>query len=122
MGFTKSKADPNLYLKVVEDELVILLLYVDDLSLTGNEKQVMESKKKLAEEFEMKDLGLMHYFLGLEVWQSSEGIFLNQGKYVVEILKRFNMLECKVMATPMDSNLKLLADDSLELVDVTHYR
>ena len=82
----------------------------------------MESKKKLAKEFEMKDLGLMHYFLGLEVWQSSEGIFLNQGKYVVEILKRFNMLECKVMATPMDSNLKLLADDSLELVDVTHYK
>ena len=82
----------------------------------------MESKKKLAEEFEMKDLGLMHYFLGLEVWQSSEGIFLNQGKYAVEILKRFNMLECKAMATPMDSNLKLLADDSSELVDVTQYR
>ena len=70
----------------------------------------------------MKDLGLMHYFLGLEVWKSSEGIFLNQGKYAVEILKRFNMLECKVMATPMDSNLKLLADDSSELVDMTHYR
>ena len=70
----------------------------------------------------MKDLGLMHYFLGLEVWKSSEGIFINQGKYVVEILKRLNMLKCKVMATPMDSNLKLLADDSLELVDVTHYR
>ena len=76
MGFTKSKADPNLYLKVVEDKPVILLLYVDDLFLTRNEKQVMESKKKLAEEFEMKDLGLMHYFLGLEVWQSSEGIFV----------------------------------------------
>ena len=56
MGFTKSKANPNLYLKVVEDELVILLLYVDDLSLIGNEKQIMESKKKLAEEFE-KNLG-----------------------------------------------------------------
>ena len=54
----------------------------------------------------------MHYFLGLEVWQSAEGIFLNQGKYVVEILKRFNMLECKALATPMDSNLKLLTDDS----------
>ena len=77
MGFTKSKADPNLYLKIVEDKLVILLLYVDDLFLTGNEKQVMESKTKLAEEFEMKDLGLMHYFLGLEVWKSSEEIFLN---------------------------------------------
>ena len=72
----------------------------------------MESKKKLAEEFEMKDLGLMHYFLGLEVWKILEGIFLNQGKYVVEILKRFNMLECKAMNTAMDSNLKLLADES----------
>ena len=68
MGFTKRKVDPNLYLKVVEDEPVILLVYVDDLFLTGNEKQIIESKKKLAEEFEMKDLGLMHYFLGLEVY------------------------------------------------------
>ena len=81
-----------------------------------------ESKKKIAEESGMKDLGLMHYFLGLKVWKSSEEIFLNQGKYVVEILKRFNMLEFKSMATPMDSNLKLLADDSSELVDMTHYR
>ena len=117
MGFSKNKVDHNLSYKVVKFVPIILLLYVDDLFLTGNEKQIMESKKKLTEEFEMKNLGLMHYFLGLEVWQSSEGIFLNQGKYVVEILKR-----CKVMATPMDSNLKLLADDSLELVVVTHYR
>ena len=122
VGFAKSKVDPNLSYKVVEDVPVILLLYVDDLFLTGNEKQIMERKKKLVEEFEMKYLGLMHYFLGLEIWQSSEEIFLNQGKYAVEILKRFNMLECKSMATPMDSNLKLLADNSLELVDATHYR
>ena len=61
MGFAKSNVDSNLYYKVVEDEPVILLLYVDDLYLTGNEKQIMESKKKLAEDFEMKDLGLMHY-------------------------------------------------------------
>ena len=67
MGFTKSKVDTNLYLKVVEGEPIILLLYVDELFLTGKEKHIMESKKKLAEEFEMKDLGLMHYFLGLEV-------------------------------------------------------
>ena len=110
MGFAKSKVNPNLYYKVVEDELVIL--YVDDLFLTGNEKQIVESKKKLVEEFEMKDLGLMHCFLGLKVWKSSEGIFLNRAKYVVEILKRLNMLERKAMATPMDSNLNLLADDS----------
>ena len=100
MGFAKSKVDPNLSYKVVEDVPIILLLYVDDLFLTGNGKQIMESKKKLAEEFEMKDLGLMHYFLGLEVWKSSEGIFLNQGKYAVEILKRFNMLEFRAMNTP----------------------
>ena len=92
------------------------------MNLTGNEKQIMESKKKLAEEFEMKDLGLMHYFLGLEVWQGLEGIFLNQGKYAVDILKRFNMLECKAMDTLVDSNLKLLVDNSSELVDATHYR
>ena len=70
----------------------------------------------------MKDLGLTHYFPGLEVLQNLEGIFLNKEKYAVEILKIFDMLECKAMATPMDSNLKLLADDSSKLVDVTHYR
>ena len=64
----------------------------------------------------------MHYFLGLEIWQSLEEMFLNQGKYAVDILKRLNMLKCKSMTTPIDSNLKLLDDDSSELVDATHYR
>ena len=66
----------------MDDEPVILLLYVDDLFLTRNEKQIVECKK-LAKEFEMKDLGLMHYFLGLEVWQIPEGIVLNHENYVV---------------------------------------
>ena len=70
----------------------------------------------------MKDLGLMHYFLGLEVWQSPEKIFLNQGKYEVEILKRFDMLECKSMNTPMEIKLKLLVDTSSELIDATLYK
>ena len=82
LGFIKSKDDPNLYFKVMDDEPVILLLYMDDLFPKGNEKQISEGKKKLAGEFLMKDLGLMHYFLGLEVWQSAEGIFLDQWKYV----------------------------------------
>ena len=77
MVFAKNKVDHNLSYKFVKFVPIILLLYVDDLFLKRNEKQIMESKKKLAEEFEMKDLGLMHYFLDLEVWQSSEGIFLN---------------------------------------------
>ena len=67
-----------------------------------------EASRRIQDE----NLGLMHYFLELEVWQSLEGIFLNQGKYVVEILKSFDMLDCKAMATPMDTNLKLLSDES----------
>jgi hypothetical protein len=56
---------------------------VDDLFLTDEEKLITDCKKKLVVEFEMKDIGLMHYFLSPEVWQSLEEIFLNQGKYVV---------------------------------------
>jgi hypothetical protein len=122
LGFTKSKADSNLYFKIMDNEPVILLLYVDDLFLTGEEKLIAECKRRLASEFEMKDLGLMHYFLGLEVWQSPERIFLNQGKYTVEILKRFDMLECKPMNTPMEAKLKLLVDTSSDLIDATLYR
>jgi hypothetical protein len=65
----------------------------------------------------MKDLGLMHCFLGLEVWQRSDEIFLSQGKYTIEILQRFEMMDCKSMTTPMMTNLKLLSDSSSDLVD-----
>jgi hypothetical protein len=68
LGFTKSSADPNLYFKVENGESVILLLYVDNLFLTSAEKLIIECKIKLAANFEMKYLGMMHYFLGLEVW------------------------------------------------------
>ena len=87
-------------MKVIDDAPIILLLYVDDLFLIGNGKQITKSKKKLVEEFKMKDLGLMHYFLRMEVWQSPEGIFMNKGKYAVEILKIFYMLDCKAWLHP----------------------
>ena len=60
MGFTKSKVDPNIYMKIMDDEPFILLLYVDDIFLAGNKKQIKDCKRKLVEELEMKDLGLMH--------------------------------------------------------------
>ena len=63
----------------------------------------------------------MHYFLGMEAWQNEDGIFLGQGKYVVEILKRFRMMDCKYMTTPMASNLKLLSIASSESVDAMMY-
>ena len=122
LGFTKSKVDSNLYYKFEGDGIMILLLYVDDLFLTGEDKPINECKKKLIAEFEMKDLGMMHYFLGLEVWQYPMDIFLNQGKYVVEILKRFGMMDCKAMAKSMASNLKLLCDTTSEIVVATVYR
>ena len=101
---------------------MILLLYVDDLFLTGDEELIADSKRMLTAEFEMKDLGPMHYFLGLEVWQNSDEIILSQGKYAMEILKRFGMMDCKSMSTPMTTNLKLFGDTSSGTIDATLYR
>ena len=69
LGFTKSEADENLYQIVVEGKLLIIVLYVDDLILTGDEQLIHSCKEDLAKEFEMKDMSLLHYFLGLEIWQ-----------------------------------------------------
>ena len=81
-----------------------------ELFLTEAEKLIAGWKRELASEFEMKDLGLMHYFLGLELWQRSDEIFLSKGKYAIDILRRFGMMDCKSMATPMVTNLKKLSD------------
>ena len=119
--FSKSKADSNLYYKVEDGNPVMLLLYVDDLFVTGMDGLIADTKRKLAVDFEMEELGKMHYFLGTEVWQNANGIYLRQGKYAVEILKRFGMMDCKAMATPMESNLNLLSDSSSEFVDAMMY-
>ena len=99
----------------------MLLLYVDDLFVTGMDGLIFDTKRKLAIEFEMKELGMMHYFIGMEVWQNTNGISMGQGKYAIEILKRFRMLDCKAMTTPMASNLKLLCDASSKTFDATIY-
>ena len=91
LGFTKSEADANLYQIVVEGKLLIIVLYVDDLILTGDEQLIHSCKANLAKEFEMKDLGLLHYFLGLEIWQRQGELFVSQGKYAQEILEKFHM-------------------------------
>jgi hypothetical protein len=90
--------------------------------MTGDEKLIVGCKRELVSKFEMKDLGLMHYFLELEVWQRSDEIFLSKGKYTLEILQRFRMMDCKSMTTPMTINLKLLSDKYSDLVDPTMYR
>eukprot|EP00253_Pinus_taeda_P022701 PITA_22701 len=70
----------------------------------------------------MKDIGLMHYFMGLEVWQEEGHFFPAQGKYIVDILSRFHMENCKPMSTPMITNWKKLPASDSELVDPTLYR
>ena len=99
----------------------MLLLYVDDLFITGMDGLIADTKKKLVAEFEMKDLGVMHYFLGMEVWQNANGISLGQGKYPVEIPKRFGMMDCKSMTTLMALNLNILSDASSKAVDTMMY-
>ena len=68
---------------------IILVLYVDDLFIIGVERLIARCKLGLASEFEMKDIGLMHYFFGMEVWQEDGHVFLGQGKYTHDIPRRF---------------------------------
>ena len=79
LGFTKSKVDSNLYLKVEDGRPVILLLYVNDLFLTGEEEIITDARRRLATKFKMKYLGMMHYFLGMEVWQMYMEYSLDKG-------------------------------------------
>ena len=96
-------------------------MYVDDLIFTcdfgiAHFKAVMES------EFEMTDLGLMKFFLGIEVQQSKSGIFISKYKYANTVLKRFNMSNCKEVPTPVITGLKLRKDDDGSTVDPTLFK
>ena len=122
LGFSKSVVDPNLYYHIVGNECLILVLYVDDLFLTGSERLIVECKQAWTAKFEMKDLGLMRYFLGLEVWQKTDEIFLSQEKFTMEILKKFGMTECKSMPTPMVMDLKKTSNTDSGDVDPHLYR
>ena len=97
IGFTKAYADLNLYIMVVDGEPVIIILYVDDLLLTGVAGRIEECNKQLVAEFDMMDLRLMHYCFGLEVWQGLDGVYLGQGKYVIKMLKGVDMMDYKPM-------------------------
>jgi hypothetical protein len=121
MGFQQSKANPNLYFLTRETPL-LLVLNVDDLFLTWDEQLITNYKTNLAAEFEMKDLGLMHYFLGLEVWQLDGCFFLGQGKYTMEILQRFRMIYCRPMSKPLVTNRRKIDALVSKTVDPIVYR
>ena len=111
-----------MYYEVADGNQETLLLYMGDLFLTGDEKLILDSKRKLVADFEMKDLNTIHDFLGLEVWLKPREIMLSQGKYAVETLKRFETMDCKSITMPMTTNLKLFGDTTSERVDATLYR
>lgn len=120
--FQRSSCEPTLYIKINENgKVLIVCLYVDDLILTGD-LNIDAFKTTMKSEFEMTDLGLMRYFLGIEVHHSSAGIFICQSKYANEILKRFNMLKSKPTPTPVTTGLKLSMEDGGLSVDPTLYK
>lgn len=123
-GLVKSKNDPNLYVSKDESGRVALVsLYVDDLIITGNASKLIENiKNDLSQMFEMKDLGELHYCLGLEIWREKDKTMVTQSKYAREILERFNMYECKAVSTPLDQNVKLSSVDETKEVDGTLYQ
>nr|CAN79780.1 hypothetical protein VITISV_041885 [Vitis vinifera] len=116
-------ADSSLFVKANGGKLAIVLVYVDDLIITGDDvEEICRTKENLSVRFEMKELGQLKHFLGLEVDRTHEGIFLCQQKYAKDLLKKFGMLECKSISTPMEPNAKMCEHEGKDLKDATMYR
>ena len=112
-----------MYIKGDQANFTVISLYVDDLLVTGsNVELIQQFKKDVMQVFEMIDLGEMSYFLGIEIKQKRDEIFICQRKYAKEILKKFNMENCKSMSTPICQKEKLFKDDGADQVDETFYR
>jgi hypothetical protein len=108
--FMKSEADPRVYVAQVGDVKFFIVVHVDDLILVCNDQnKLLQIKEELNQKFEMKDLGELHFFLGMEVERNCDERLLriNQIKYLKEILKRFRMEECKPIGVPLDPKVKL---------------
>ena len=122
-GFEKSLSELTLYVKHDGTNILIISLYVDDLLVTGNNlDQVNQFKLNMKKVFEMTDLGLMTYFLGMEIKQSQDEVFICQKKYAKEILKKFQMEDCKSTSTPMNQKEKLVKEDGSPKVDEVEFR
>nr|XP_019709971.1 uncharacterized protein LOC109506515 [Elaeis guineensis] len=111
MGYQQSNADHTIFFQHNSGKVSILIVYVDDIILTDdNLSEINRLKIHLAQSFEVKDLGPLRYFLGIEVARSSHGIFLSQRKYVLDLLTETGMLGCRLAATLIEQNHRLMAD------------
>eukprot|EP00253_Pinus_taeda_P016659 PITA_16659 len=122
-NFERCKSDPNVYMLRTHDSLLILVLYVDDLLITGSSASAIATvKRALHDRFLMTDMGPLHFFLGLEISQDATGIKLSQAKYARDLLERFRMADCKPARTPFLSGVRLEDGGDTPLVDSTLYR
>ena len=116
-GFRKSELDHTLFTLNTPSGIVVLLVYVDDIIITGSDKEEIQATKDfLKSVFEIKDLGEMKYFLGIEICRSKEGLFLSQRKYTLDLLKDACKLDGKTAKTPLEDGYKVNVRGRLKTV------
>jgi len=122
-GFCGSQYDPSLFISHQHGHITIMLVYVDDIIITGSNSQwVTSCIAHLQSQFALKDLGYLHFFLGIEVQASSSDMHLSQTKYVHNLLVRTNMHKSKPCTTPMTTSSSLSMHDSPSFEDPHLYR
>ncbi|XP_075670230.1 uncharacterized protein LOC142640000 [Castanea sativa] len=123
LGFVQSQADHSLFVHSKGSSFTALLVYVDDMVITGNDHAcVVSLKSVLDQKFGIKDLGSLKYFLGLEIARNKTEISLSQRKYVLEVLEEAGMTGCKPIHTPMEQKLKLSKGSGVLLSNSSQYR
>lgn len=122
-NFIQSKNDHSLFIKSTPSSFTALLIYADDIILTGTAlHEIDQIKHALDAAFKIKDLGDLRFFLGIEVARSKQGITINQRKYALELLYDAGLLGCKPSSTPMDNTVHLHNDDEPFYEDISAYR
>ncbi|KAH9802698.1 hypothetical protein KPL71_001497 [Citrus sinensis] len=122
-NFSMGKADTTLFVKHKNQDILIVQIYVDDIIFgSTNELLCKDFSSCMSQEFEMSMMGELKYFLGLQIKQNEEGIFINQAKYVKDLLKRFGYENGTAKSTPMSTTIKLDKDEKGKEVDIKTYR
>ena len=122
-GFNKGKIDSTLFLKTKGKHLIVVQIYVDDIIFgSTNDELCKEFSDMMTSEFEMSMMGELKFFLGLQVKQMKEGIFICQNKFAKELLKKYGMNDAKAIGTPMATATKLDKDEQGKPVNETKYR
>ncbi|GJV64478.1 putative ribonuclease H-like domain-containing protein [Tanacetum coccineum] len=122
-GFQRGKIDKTLFIRRDKGDILLVQVYVDDIIFGSTKKSLCtEFEKMMHKKFQMSSMGELTFFLGLQVKQKEDGIFISQDKYVTEILKKFGFTDVKTASTPMETQKLLLKDEDGEEVDVHLYR